>query len=136
MRDARLRDERGRRGDLATAVGDAQSAALGVDTTAAHVASCHAAIADATARRDHLLTRGATIATLAHLDRYVQRLRHALDAARAEHLRATARHRGQLDAVDAARGRLIAARADREIIERHFAAWRAQRRKLAERRED
>lgn len=136
MRDARMRDEHVRRGDLATAVGDAQSAARGVDATAAQVASCHTAIADATAQRDQLLTGGATIATLAHLDRYVQRLRHALDAARGEHLRAEARHRGQLDAVDAARGRLAAARADREVIERHFAAWRAQRRKLAERRED
>jgi hypothetical protein len=39
-------------------------------------------------------------------------------------------------AVGEARGRLALARASRELIERHFARWRDQQRKLAERRAD
>src|SRR6185295_4074233 len=136
MHEARTRDERVKRGDLASAVRDALTLATGVDASARQVARYRTQIAAAHAHRDQLLERGATVATLARLDRYVLRLRHALDAARGEQLRAEARHRGQLAAVDQARGRLLLARADREIIERHFATWRAERRKLAERRDD
>jgi hypothetical protein len=136
MREARTRDELVKRGDLASAVRDALTLATGVDATVGQVARYRAQIAAAGAHRDRFLDRGATVATLARLDRYVSRLRHALDAARGEQLRAEARHRGQLEAVDQARGRLLLARADREVIERHFATWRTERRKLAERRED
>jgi hypothetical protein len=38
--------------------------------------------------------------------------------------------------VDVARRTLVRARADRELIDRHFARWREARRKQAERRED
>ena len=38
--------------------------------------------------------------------------------------------------VDEARQKLILARAEREVIERHFARWRDERRKQIERRED
>jgi hypothetical protein len=136
MREARSRDERIRRGDLAGAVGDAQALADGVDAVARRVAQLRTAIAAAAGERDRLLARGATAATIAHFERYLRRLRHDLDASVGEQLRAEARHRGQLEAVDAARGRLTLARAEREVIERHFAAWRAERRKLVERRED
>jgi hypothetical protein len=136
MRDVRARDERSKRGDLATAVHDARALAEGAATSASQVARCRTAIAQARAQRDQLLSQGAAVATVAQLERYLTRLRHALDAARAEQLRAEARHRGQLDAIDAARDRLVIARADREVIERHFARWRAQRNQLADRRDD
>jgi hypothetical protein len=136
MREVRARDERIKRGDLAGAVGDAHTLAADVEHAASRVALARAAITDATGARERVLAQGAASATIAHLERYLCRLRHDLEAVRGELLRAEARHRGQLDAVDAARGRLTLARAEREVIERHFAAWRAERRKLAERRED
>jgi hypothetical protein len=136
MREARSRDERIRRGDLAGAAGDAQALADGVDAVARRTAQLRTAIAAVASERDRLLAHGATAATIAHFERYLRRLRHDLDAAAGELLRAAARHRGQLEAVDAARDRLTLARAEREVIERHFAAWRAERRKLVERRED
>lgn len=136
MRQVRARNEQVQTGDLAGAVGDAQALARAVDDASRRVAHARAAIAAATAGRDGALAAGATIATIAHRERYLRRLRHDLDAAHGELLRAEARHRGQQSVVDVARGRLARARTEREIIERHFAAWRAERRKLAERRED
>jgi len=136
MRDARARDERARRAELAGAIGDAQRLAADLEGAAGRVAGARAAIAAATAARDAALARGVPIATLARHDHYLRRLRRALDDALGEALRADARHRGQLDAVDDVRRRLILARAEREVIERHFAAWRTERRKLAERRDD
>jgi hypothetical protein len=53
-----------------------------------------------------------------------------------EELRAEAAHGSRLGSLDEARARLARARADREVIERHFASWRQARAKLAERRED
>lgn len=50
--------------------------------------------------------------------------------------RARAAHDVQEGTVDAARATLSRARAEREVIERHFAKWRERQRKLAERRED
>jgi hypothetical protein len=38
--------------------------------------------------------------------------------------------------VDVQRAVLARARADREVIDRHFARWRDARKKLAERRDD
>src|SRR5262245_5249115 len=132
MRDARARDERVRRGELAGALGDAQRLAAELDEAAAQVARARAAIAEAAATRDAMLV-GSTAVVVARHDRYVRRLRRDLDDAHGELVRADAHHRGQLDAVDDARRRLALARAEREVIERHFAAWRAERRKLAER---
>ena len=139
MRQVRARNQRASQGDLAGAVGDAQALAGGVEEATRRVALARAAIATATGDRDRALSPGAALAglaSLARLERYLRRLRHQLDDAERELVRAEARHRGQLDAVEVARGRLARARAEREIIERHFAAWRAERRKLAERRED
>lgn len=136
MRDARARDERVRRAELADVAGSAQATADGLAAIAGRVERGRAAITDATARRDRLLDDGAPARVLAQLDRYLSRLRRALAATRDELARAEALHRGRLDEVDAARQRLARARADREVIERHFAAWRTERRKLAERRED
>jgi len=136
MRDARTRDERVKRGDLAGAVGDARQLAAGVDEVARRVAGLRDTLAAAATTRDRLLAQGAASTTIAHLEHYLRRLRRELAGVRGELLRAEARLRGQLEAVDAARERLTLARADREVIERHFAAWRAERRKLAERRAD
>jgi hypothetical protein len=136
MRDARARDERVKQGDLAGAVGDAHVLAAGVAEAASRVARARAAVLAATGDRDRLLAKGTESTTLAHIENYLRRLRRELDAARGAELRAEALHRGQLEAVDAARSRLTLARAEREVIERHFAAWRAERRKLAERRDD
>ena len=80
--------------------------------------------------------RGATTGSLVRAEHYITRLRRDVDAAIGEELRAEAAHDTRLDAIDGARGRLQRARAEREVIERHFATWREARRKLAERRDD
>ncbi len=136
LRDARDRDERARRGALADAVGDARAAEDGVAGAAGRVAGARAAIEAAARARSELLAGGTSPAMIALAERYAARRRRELEAAIGEHLRARAAHEGRLAAVDEARGRLALARADRELIERHFARWRAHRRKLADRRED
>lgn len=136
LRDARDRDERARRGALAAAVGDARAAADGAAGAARRVDAARAALEAAVRAHAALLAGGAGPALLALADRHAQRRRRELDAAVGEHLRARAAHAGRLAAVDEARGRLALARQGRELIERHFARWRDQQRKLAERRED
>jgi hypothetical protein len=136
MRDARRRDERVKRVELAAAAGEAEARAVALDAAAGRVARGRAAVAEAARGRDDLLAAGASAARVVAVERYLRRLRGALDAARLDQLRAEARLRGQLDTVDAARGQLACARADRELIERHFARWRAARHQLAERRDD
>lgn len=131
VHDQRSRDERVRRGDLAAAVGDARATEAQVAAAAERVAAARAALATA-----RTTPPGATANAIALRDRYIVKRRGELDVAIDVHLRATAAHRGQLGAVDSARGRLAIARAEREVIERHFARWRTERRKLAERRED
>jgi hypothetical protein len=69
-------------------------------------------------------------------EQYIVRRRRDVATAIGEELRAEATHVARRDAVDLARAQLARARADREVIERHFAAWRERQRKLAERRED
>ncbi|MBA3539198.1 MAG: hypothetical protein H0T79_06190, partial [Deltaproteobacteria bacterium] len=68
--------------------------------------------------------------------RYVQRRLRDLAVAITDELRAEAAHAERTSAIDLAHRQLTRARADREVIERHFAAWRDQRRKLVERREE
>jgi hypothetical protein len=136
MRDARAREERTKRGDLAGAVGDARLLADDVAAVARRIECMQAAITEATAQRERRLAQGGAAGTISHLEHHLRRLRRDLDAAHDEQVRAEARHRGQLAVVDLAQGSLTRARAEREVIERHFAAWRAERRKLAERRED
>jgi hypothetical protein len=136
MREARTRDERARRADLAGAVGDAQRLAADLAAIAGRTERARTAIEAARTARDAALAGRALAAVIAYHDRYLRRLRRELEAAIGEQLRAEARHRGQLDAVDDARQQLTLAHAQREVIERHFAAWRTERRKLAERRED
>lgn len=73
---------------------------------------------------------------LAAADRFIARRRAELDRAIGEELRAEAAHDSRLGSVDEARRRLVRARADSEVIERHFARWRAAQKKLADRRDD
>ncbi|MEO7729947.1 MAG: hypothetical protein ABIY55_03170 [Kofleriaceae bacterium] len=136
MRDVRARDEHARRGDLAGAVGEAQVRAGDVADVARRLARVRAAITEAWTTRERRLAQGCAAGTIAHLEHHLRRLRRDLDAVHDELARAETRHRGQLDAVDLAQGRFSHARAEREVIERHFAAWRTARRKLADRRED
>ena len=124
-------DERAKQGDLAGAAADANKTRANIDAAAARVSAIRAAIEHARSR-----THAATASSIVIVERYLARLRRDLDAALDELDRATAAHRGQLERVDAARLRLARARADKELVERHFARWRDEKRKLAERRED
>jgi hypothetical protein len=132
LREVRHLDERTKRNDLAAAVGDARATADDVATAAARVSAAREVLAAARAPRAPAAT--AQLLTLA--DRFVARRRQSLDDAIAAHARARDAHAGKLAAIDGARGRLTAARADKEVIERHFARWREAQKRLAERREE
>ena len=133
VRDARERDERVRRGDLASAIGDAAGRATVVMAAEGRVATARAAVSAARVARAGCAGEAHR---LAGADRYVERRQRDLAAAQAELDRAAAARDAQEGEVSAARTRLAGARADREVIERHFAAWRAQKIKDRERRED
>jgi hypothetical protein len=128
VRDARGRDERVKRGDLAAAVTHARAGEADVEAARARVDAAAAAVAAARA------TSGTTANALARREQFTARLRRDLELARAAHDRAVASHAGQLAALDDQRARLARARADREVIERHFERWRTDQRKIAERR--
>ncbi len=132
LRDARTRDEKVRKGELAGAVGDARSTAAELARATDRVITARAALDAARAQP----AGGGSAAAILRVEQFIVRRRRELERAIDAQLRADAAHRGQLDAVDTARGRLAHARGQREVIERHFAQWRTQRRKLAERRED
>ena len=134
LRETRRRDERASRGALADAIAHAR-------VTADEVAAAHRRVDDARAalagaRRACEEDARASADAHARAERYVARRRRDLDAAIGELVRAEARHAGRAAGVDETRRRLAHARAAREVIERHFAAWREARRKLADRREE
>jgi hypothetical protein len=136
LRDTRKRDERIRRGDLAVAVGDARETAARLDTARARTKLARDAVASAVTARDALLGAATTSARLVIVERFITLRRRELDRALGEELRAEAAHGSQLGTLDEARQRMVRARADREVIERHFARWRQDQAKLRERRED
>ena len=136
VRDARARDERVRRGDLAAAVGDARETQSRLDTARARTAAARDAVSAAVAARDALTRVETTPARLVLAEHVITRRRRDLDGAIGEELRAEAAHDARLGSLDQARARLARARADREVIERHFATWRQTQHKLRERRED
>ena len=135
VRDARARDERIRRGDLAVAVGDANETAARLDAARGRTAAARQQLAAAIAARA-ALTASTRADHLARADQFIARRRAELDRALGEELRAEAAHDTRLGSLDEARRRLVRARADREVIERHFTAWRQAQKKLADRRED
>jgi len=140
VRANRARDERARRGDLAAAVGDTRETEARLDAARARTAAARSALTSAIASRDMLTRRDIeqppVADQLAAADRFIARRRAELDRAIGEELRAEAAHDSRLGSVDEARRRFVRARADREVIERHFARWRAAQKKLADRRDD
>jgi hypothetical protein len=132
VRDERTRTERVKRGDLAIAVGDARTTETALALAVSRVANARVVLATAVAARDAT----ASVPARVHADRYVVRRRRDLEAAIAEELRASSAHDERLGGIDDARRVLARAHAEREVIERHFARWREDRRKAAERRED
>ena len=136
VRDARARDERVRRGDLAVAVGDTRETQARLDAARARTQAARDALTAAVAARDTVSRADTTPAQLVLADRFIARRRTELDRMIGEELRAEAAHGSQLGSLDEARQRLVRARADREVIERHFARWRQTQAKLADRRED
>jgi hypothetical protein len=131
VRDSRDREERIRRGDLAAAVDGVRATEQQVAAAAARVTAARAAL-DAARERP----AAATASALVRAARFAARLRRDLEAAIDAHARAEASHRGRVSEADHARTRLARARADREVIERHFERWREQTRKLADRRSE
>jgi hypothetical protein len=139
VRDARERDERGKRGELASSVGDAREALARLEAAQGRTKQARTALAEALTAREACLAASPTpawMARIANADRFVMRRRHELDAALGEELRAHGSHDAHQGVVDVQRMRLARARADREVIDRHFARWREGKHKLAERRED
>jgi hypothetical protein len=136
VREVRTRDERVKRGDLATAVGDARTTAAEVEAAAGRVAMAQTAYDEARRACRALVDTASSPALLALADRFCARRRRDLEASLAEHLRAEAVHGGRLGELELARGRLVQARARRQVIDRHFARWRETQQQLAERRED
>lgn len=131
VRAGRARDEAASRGELADAIGDARATEAAIAAAERRVAATRETLAHAVAEGG-----GATALERARGDVYAARLRRDVERAEAEHAGRVASHRDRLAVIDAARGRLAAARARREAVERHFARWREERRKLAERRAD
>lgn len=132
LREVRELAERARQGELAAALGDAREAEGRLAAARASTAAARDALARALAARD----AEPTALARTRADAYVARLRRGLDACRADELRAEVAASAQHGEVDVARATLARARADREVLERHFARWREQRRRLAERREE
>lgn len=126
LRTVREQAEVSRRGDLAQAIGDASATASALAQARDRVAASQRAIDGAVAARLELRTAE----QIALADRFISRLRTRLATARDAELAAQLAHDRVEGEVDAARARLARARADREVIERHFSAWReAARRK-------
>jgi hypothetical protein len=135
VRDARSRQERGKREELAAAVGDARATRARLDLARSRTHAARDRLAQAIVARDTLVDGGSTPARIALADKYATRCRHEVDAALGEELRAEAAHDTQLGSIELARRTLARARADRQVIERHFERWRDDKKKLAERRE-
>jgi hypothetical protein len=136
VRDARERAERVKRGNLAAAVADTSAARARLEAAQAQTVAARETVIAALTARDTLLASGATPARLTGAEQFIARRRRELEATLGEEVRLEVALDERQSGVDVARRILIRARAERELIERHFAAWRATRAKLAERRED
>jgi hypothetical protein len=132
VRGVRDRAAQGARGELAGAVGAARITEADVTRAAERTALAQRRVEGARAARGG----PSTAAAIARADRYVARCLHALGQARIEEHSAREIHAGRLDVVDAQRAKLATARAEKQAIDNHFAAWREQQRKLADRREE
>jgi hypothetical protein len=136
VRDVRARDEKSRKAELSSAASDARETLGRLDAARARTKAARIALVSAQTTRQTQLSAGATSAQVARADQFIARRRRELDQTIAEEARCEAAHLERQGKVDAARTVLARARADRELIERHFERWRADRKKLLERRED
>jgi hypothetical protein len=136
VRDVRARDEHGKRGELAIAVGDARVVRAKLDAARSHTTAAREALTAAHTVRETLIASGASASRIVSAELFVRRRRRELEAALGEQLRCEAASGVQQGALDIARERLARARADRELIERHFERWHTARKQLAARRED
>ena len=131
-RAKRAHEERMQRGELASAVGQVRDAQRNLDGLVAGVEVAREQLAQAARVRDEQRTAAARVLA----ERFAARCRRELAAA----VDAAARAQNVLfdrdTAVDAARQALARVRAEREVIERHFARWREAQRRLVERRSD
>jgi hypothetical protein len=132
VRDERERAEAIRRGNLAAAIDDARTTEASLAATRARTTAARGALTAAITTR----AGASTAAQLSASERFITRRRRELGAACDAELRAELAHDTRLGDIDVARGKLARARADRELIERHFARWRDDQRKLRERRDD
>ena len=132
LRDVRTLAEKSRKGELASAVGDARETQAKLDAARARTQEARTALDVARTTR----ATATTGAQLARVDQFIARRRRELEQAIGEETRCEVAHAQRQGVVDAARLVLARARADREVIERHFAKWRDERKKLAERRDD
>jgi hypothetical protein len=132
VHDARTRAERVKRGELAVAVGDARSTETALALAISRVAVAREALRVALVGHSEITN----LARRVLAERYIARCRRDLAAALGEEARAGSAHADKLGVIDEARSTLSRARAEREVIERHFARWREDRRKLADRRDD
>lgn len=131
---ARQRTELVRRGELTAAIGDARLAEERLASSRERSAAARQQLAQAVVARQRLASADA--AELARHERFIARCRREVEAAISAEHRAQEAHDRHASGVDLARSTLARARAEREVIERHFARWREAQRKLAERRED
>jgi hypothetical protein len=132
LRDVRALAEQAGKGALASAIDDAKAADARVTTARARTEAARHALTTALAARDATTTAAHRVLA----DQFVARRRRELDDARARQADAEAARDAHQGAVDTARRSLARARADRELIERHFARWREQQAQLRDRRDD
>jgi hypothetical protein len=128
--DQRVRDERAQREQLADAIDDVKNAERALARFSAVVTKLREAISHTTKKLP------ASADELARVDRYAGRLRHMLELAVIDELRAQDRVEGRQSTADLAKEKLTLARAARRAAEEHFVRWRDEQRKLAERRAD
>jgi hypothetical protein len=132
LREVRALAEKTGRGELAAAIGDAEEAQRRVTAARAITSGARAALTAALTARDATTTAAQRVLA----ERFVARRRRELADARAREQDAEIARDAREGTVDVARRSLARARADRELIERHFARWRESRAKLADRRDD
>jgi hypothetical protein len=128
----RQREERLQRGELASAVGEARAARHDLDELTARAQAARVQLEQASRLRDEQTTAARRVLA----ERFASHCRQALAAATDAVAVAEAALTAHDSVVDAAQRALARARAEREVIERHFARWREAQRKLAERRAD
>src|SRR5438046_2351520 len=97
LRDVRTRDEKARKGELASAVGDARETQAKLDAARARTQAARTALDVARRTADTDLVTGAQ---LVRADRFIARRRRELDQAIAEELRCEAAHGRRQGEVD------------------------------------